>query len=95
MYLISSEKVNHGLCLIDIYRAPGDLYSSWDIIYWNNGNPSRVPDASYGPDARDRVIDAGRPVKVLEVIEKWDRNGHIITETTIYVDGKIVASRKN
>lgn len=93
--VISRDETNHGLCLIDVYSAPGDLYDSWDIVHPDEeGNYPRNPDAGYGPYANNRDTSDWEfiPVHILEVTERLERNGHTWIETTIYADGLVIAT---
>ena len=95
---IGSKRIIHGLCLVDVYRAPGDLYDSWDIVPKNpDGSFSRKPNAGYGPDARDRDVEEMEfaPVFVVEEYKRWDVNGWTQGETVIRANGKIIASRQD
>jgi len=85
--------------LIDVYRAPGDLYDNWDIVYLEaDGTASRLPDARYGVDQPEYASDEvrweqARYQMVSEQYRRWDRNGHTYSSTAIYADGRCVASR--
>ena len=75
--ILDQQIYDHGICLIDIYCAPGDLYDSWDIVPQNrDGSFPRNPDAGYGPDARDRHTGEWQfePVHVTEEYCRWDDN---------------------
>lgn len=99
MQLVDRTKTDLGICLIDVYRAPGDLYSSWDIVQANpDGSFSRVPDARYGPDAPNYELSVGdfTPVHLVEIHEHWDRNGWSERSTRIEtIKGEVIASRGN
>lgn len=96
--LLDEQVVDHGICLIDVYSAPGDLYDSWDIVKQNpDGTFPCNPDAGYGPDARDRDTSEWtfEPVHVVEYYERWDEDGWTKSETIIQADGQTVARRGN
>jgi hypothetical protein len=84
--LISRRTTDLGVCFIDVYRQPGDLYDSWDIVPWNDGSPHRLPDARYGvdqPEYGELTIDDFKPMHLTEVTEHWDVNGWSHYETYI------------
>jgi hypothetical protein len=96
--ILKTEKINHGpRCLIDVYRAPGDLYDSWEIVYPDeNGEFDKLPDAGYGPDAaeRDVTLFDFEPMPVTEHFCRWDEDGYTQSETYIKTTGgKILAYR--
>lgn len=96
MELLSENITDHGICLIDVYCAPGDLYDSWDIVpIDSSGNFPRIPDAGYGPDCNDRDVRSihFEPVKITEVCKTWHQNGWRYEEVVIFADGRIAASR--
>lgn len=96
--ILQEEVTDRGICLIDVYCAPGDLYDSWDIVPQNrDGTFPRNPDAGYGPDARDRHTEDWNfePVYVTEEYCRWDHNGHTKAETIIRANGIVVASRRH
>lgn len=96
MKLIDKSSVNYGLCLIDIYRASGDLYSSWDIVPYEDGKFSRLPDARYGvnqPVYSDDDADRNTPLNISVVSEIYDNNGHTVKQVSVYGDGKYLAGR--
>lgn len=71
MKLIKKEKIDLGICLIDIYRQPGDLCESWDIVLaCKDGSFARAPYAGYGPDAPEcRPISDFHPIPLVWVYE--------------------------
>lgn len=92
--VLKSEVTNHGYCLIDVYRAQGDLNDSWDIVPLEENNTfSRLPDARYGvnqPDYNEHTdYLAGY---ITEHFRRYDYRGHTYQETIIRVDDFIVAS---
>lgn len=97
MYILKSEKIDRGICLIDTYKAPGDLYDSWDIVQANSdGTFPRKPNAGYGPDAVDRNVEDWdfEAVHVIEEYTRFDENGWTKSETVIRANGKLVAIRR-
>ena len=98
-YEINNETTDAQPALIDVYRAPGDCYAAWDIVYLEaDGTASRLPDARYGVDQPDYPSDEVRWEQasyqmVSEEYRRWDRNGHTCSSTAIYADGRCVASR--
>jgi hypothetical protein len=95
--LISRTTNNLGMCIVDIYRQPGDLYESWDIEPYNDGNPARLPDARYGvdqPDYGDLMVESYTPMELVKVVEAWDLNGWTSYTTSIEtIDGTVLAER--
>ena len=63
-----------GLCRVDFYRRPGDLYPGWDIAPASSG---RIPDATRGQIDRTpaEVESASEVVRLVEVYRVWDQNG--------------------
>ena len=92
--IIDVETLDHGYCAVDVYRALGDLYET--IAYSPIGAEGsyKIPDASYGPEARDRnpCIAIGH---LIQKIETSDVNGWSHIEEQWFLDGKMIASRTN
>jgi len=98
MKVINKETIDRGICLIDVYRAPGDLHSSWDIVPISpDGTFPRLPDAGYGPDARDRDVEdmEFEPLRIVEIRTHLDDNGWSKWRTEIRGDGKIITSKED
>lgn len=94
--ILDEQITDYGICLIDVYRAFGDLYDSWDIVPQNSdGTFTRYPNAGYGPDARERYTEDWdfEPVQIIEEYCRWDDNGWTKSETIIKADGGVVARR--
>jgi hypothetical protein len=91
-YILKSEILIHGYCLVDVYKSPGDLNDGWDIVALEGDEFPRLPDARYGVncpeyDEYTRYLSG----YTTEHFKRWDLNGHTYEETIIRVDGKIVA----
>jgi hypothetical protein len=101
MELIKSDKIEMGICLIDIYRASGDLHESYDIVKQSeDGSFPRLPDARYGvdqPEYDDEDLGDVRrkPVNIQILTETFDRNGWTVVEESVIGDGKILCHRSN
>jgi hypothetical protein len=101
MELIKSDKIEMGICLIDIYRQMGDLYSSYDIVKQSeDGSFARLPDARYGvdqPEYDDEDLGDVRrkPINIQILTETFDRNGWTVVEESVIGDGKILCHRSN
>ena len=100
MDLIKSDKIEMGICLIDIYRASGDLYSGYDIVQVSeDGSFPRLPDARYGvdqPEYDDEDLSDIRrkPINIQILNEVFDRNGWTIREETVYGNGEVLCHRQ-
>lgn len=78
---------DYGLSVVSIYRAPGDLYESWQIQPADSGVE---PDARYGPDAPEY-----NPLYEGHAIEKtirWNDNGWTKRKTWLEINGRCKAS---
>jgi hypothetical protein len=85
------------MCIVDIYRQPGDLYESRDIEPYNDGNPARLPDARYGvdqPDYGDLTVESYTPMELVEIVEAWNINGHTSYTTSITIANGILLTER-
>jgi Pentapeptide repeats (9 copies) len=90
---ISFEVINHEISLIDVYRKPGDINDSWDIVHQQeDGTFARIPNAGYGEEATGRIIENLRPEYIVEFRIQQNINGHTKRETLILANNLLIAS---
>jgi Pentapeptide repeats (9 copies) len=90
--LIFFKIINHGVSLFDVYRRPGDLNDSWDIVHQQeDGSFDRIPNAGYKEEAVGRTVEDLRPQYVVEYQVKRNNNGYIDEETFVLANNLLIA----